>query len=573
MKKIKILFNLLSKKEKKIMFFIFLLAIVSSLLEVFSIAAIIPVISSVFVSTESIQDVKIFSFFKKLTNFFDDQDSLNASLYFFLAAFILKNMYLILFVYIKNKYLNSINFRVSKDLLKKYLSLPFQFLLNNNSIKLVKNVEEVNTCISYVENLILIYTEILLLLIFLIFLSQVNFEMVAYSIIFVFLFSIILKLLTSKKIKAIGSERFFASRLKASSLVEIFQIYKEIKIYKKELFFTNIFDRNNRNEINAQLKFNMFDIFPKIYFEILFVILILFFLTFLKMENMSSSSVVLIMGIFAASAYRIMPAINRLFKSFQILKYTYPALKLIHDHLNLYIDLNEDLKIIKKEEVEPLKFNNNFEVKNLFFSYNNSEIKVLKNINFSFSEGKVSGILGSSGSGKSTLLNLITGFLSPVSGQILSNNNSIFSDMASWRSNLGYVSQDSAILNTTIVENIALGIEKEKIDNKKIKKVLELTNLSKFVNDLPKGINTNCGEKGNNISGGQKQRLCIARALYFEPKILILDEATNSLDKLTEKEILEEIVKFKDKTKIVMITHDPDIIKYFDETLNLNEQY
>lgn len=181
--------------------------------------------------------------------------------------------------------------------------------------------------------------------------------------------------------------------------------------------------------------------------------------------------------------------------------------------------------------------------------------------------------MGSSGSGKSTLLNLITGFLSPVSGQILSNNNSIFSDMASWRSNLGYVSQDSAILNTTIVENIALGIEKEKIDNKKIKKVLELTNLSKFVNDLPKGINTNCGEKGNNISGGQKQRLCIARALYFEPKILILDEATNSLDKLTEKEILEEIVKFKDKTKIVMITHDPDIIKYFDETLNLNEQY
>lgn len=566
MKKIKIVFNFLNKKEKKSLLFIFFLSIIASLLEVFSIAAIIPVIGSVFAAEELNSNIQIFSLIKKFTNFFNHDSDTTYSFFIFLGIFLLKNIYLMFFVYIKNKHLNLINFRISEDLLKKYLNLPYQFLLNSNSIKIIKNVEEITSCVGYIENLLNILTEIFLLILFLFFLSQVNFKIVFYSIAFFIFFGFILKYATSQKIKKIGYNRFIAARNKASSTSEIFQLYKEIKIYNKEAFFINIFDKNNRKEMSAQLQFNIFDIVPKLYFETLFVILIVFFLIFLKTQNFSSVSIVMILGLFGASAYRIMPAINKLFRSFQMLRYTFPPLKTVYDHLNLSINDN-----FQNKKNDTQVFEASIEIKNLSFRYNNSEKEVFRNLNFLFSKKKVSGILGSSGSGKSTLLNLITGFLHPSSGEILSGNNSIFNNIDSWRSSIGYVSQESAILDTTIIENIAFGLQKNEIDNKKIEKVLKLSNLSKFVKDLPMGLHTECGERGNNISGGQKQRLCIARALYFNRSILILDEATNALDKKIEKEIFDEIISLKDKIKIIIITHNPDSIKYFDEILNLND--
>ena len=389
-----------------------------------------------------------------------------------------------------------------------------------------------------------------------------------YSFIFIFFFSFILKKFTSAKIKSIGEKRYLAARQRSRILVDIFHTYKEIKIYNKENFFINLFDSKNQEEINSELRFNIFDALPKIYFEILFTLLIVIFLIFLEMQKYTPSAMTLIIAIFAMSAFRFMPAVNRLFRSFQILKYTYPSIKIIYDHINLNFHNN-----LKNEELnhQSIKFNGDIEIKNLSFKYEDSNKFILSNLNYTFKKGNLNCILGSSGSGKSTLVNIITGFFHPNSGEVKSNNFSIFSNLKLWRSNIAYIPQESTILNMSIRENIALGVKKEEINEGRVKEVIKLSNLDKFIKESNFGLDTICGEKGNNISGGQKQRLSIARALYFNPKILILDETTNSLDENTEKEIMQELITLKNYINIIMITHNVNINKYFDEVLRLDE--
>ena len=569
MNKIKVALSLIDLREKKFLILIFLAALFLSLLEIFSVATIIPIISSIFSNSDNgINNIKIFSLFNSLIQSFDNKNLLIISLYLFTGILVIKNLYTILFIYIKNKFLNAVKSRTSNKLLNQYLDSSYQFLRNNHSSKLIRNIEEVSSFLGYIENLIIILTETLILLTFLIFLCAINYKIVLYSFIFIIFFSFILKKFTSAKIKSIGEKRYLASRQRSRILVDIFHAYKEIKIYNKENFFINLFDSKNQEEINSELRFNILDALPKIYFEILFTLLIVFFLIFLEMQKYTPSAMTLIMATFAMSAFRFMPAANRLFRSFQILKYTYPSIKIIYDHINLNFHNN-----LKNEELnhKSIKFNDDIEIKNLSFKYEDSNKFILNNLNYTFKKGNLNCILGSSGSGKSTLVNIITGFFQPNSGEVTSNNFSIFSNLKLWRSNIGYISQESTILNMSIRENIALGVKKEEINEARVKEVIKLSNLDKFIKELNFGLDTICGEKGNNISGGQKQRLSIARALYFNPKILILDETTNSLDENTEKEIIQELIALKNYINIIMITHNVNINKYFDEVLRLDE--
>ena len=238
------------------------------------------------------------------------------------------------------------------------------------------------------------------------------------------------------------------------------------------------------------------------------------------------------------------------------------------DDLNLFIS-NKNLGKNGKNNIKrELKFflKNNIKLENISFKHYGSNEKTLKEISMDIPAHSIVGIAGITGSGKTTLVDMIAGLLTPDSGQILIDNKQMYGKLSrTWQNNLGYIPQSSFLANDTIINNVALGVNEKDIEINKIKEIADITQISTFIeNNLPNKYQTLVGERGIRLSGGQRQLLTIARALYSEPDVLIMDEATSSLDGITEEKLIHSIRKnFRFKT-IIMIAHRLSTLKECD---------
>ena len=242
----------------------------------------------------------------------------------------------------------------------------------------------------------------------------------------------------------------------------------------------------------------------------------------------------------------------------------------------LYNDLiDEQVKINKDYDNKNLEnkivFKEKISIKNLSFKYEKRSEKTLKNINLEIHNHEILGIIGKSGSGKSTLINLLLGLLKPSEGSIEIDQENIEKNIQEWRGLIGYVPQNIFITDDTLKNNIAFGIDEKNVSKEKLINCINLSQLDGYVNKQKNGLNTFIGEKGSKISGGELQRLGIARALYNKPKILILDESTNSLDLNTENLLLKEIEKLKKDITIIIITHRESTLKICDKIVKIND--
>ena len=206
------------------------------------------------------------------------------------------------------------------------------------------------------------------------------------------------------------------------------------------------------------------------------------------------------------------------------------------------------------------------EISDLSFSYKNSKYNSISIPKFQIKKGEKIGIIGESGSGKSTFINLLIGFLKPTSGQITVDGHNIGENMIGWSKKIGYVPQEINFLDDNIKRNIAIGIEDENIDAERLKNAIKIANLTEFISKSEKGVEQVIGNKAVKISGGQGQRIGIARAFYNKPKILILDEATNSLDEKNELDIINDILSVKEITSII-IAHRVESLKNCDKII------
>jgi ABC-type bacteriocin/lantibiotic exporter with double-glycine peptidase domain len=254
-------------------------------------------------------------------------------------------------------------------------------------------------------------------------------------------------------------------------------------------------------------------------------------------------------GIFSIASFKLIPSFNKIINSIQNVKYTKVPLDVIVTEIQ---SLNFDK--IKESNIE-LNFYRNIQIQNINFCYPGTNIFVLNNININIIKGQSVGFIGTTGSGKSTLLDLILGLLTPTSGFVKVDDIDINENPKNWQSRIGYVPQFIYLVDGTLRNNIAFGIPDIEIDENKILKALKLANLEDFVSKMPLKLNTQVGERGIALSGGQKQRVGIARALYNNPEILVLDEATSSLDIETEKSVMESIRLLHGKKTIINIAH------------------
>ena len=564
---IKIFFNTLDKNHKKQLSIMSIMIFLSVFFDTMGIGMIIPIIN-ILIDNNLIDK---FPFLSPVFNLLGNPDKNVLLLYFvtFLALiFLIKNFFLGLLTWKKSYFTYSIQNYYSKKLMNNYLKKPYSFHINNNSSKLINNIVNETSLASgqFIISLIdLVIDTMVIAALFFLLLSVEPIITISMVLIFIFFGSLYFFLVKQKLLKyGYIRQKTYADQLKLYK--EIFSNIKFFLIHKKTKKVIDEISVNLNKIKDFNVKYIFISAFPKLLFEyiiiIIFCLLIMVFIysDFLLIENLVPS-----LALFSVAAFRMLPSSNKILLSLQKIKYSKSAIELIYEE----IKDNYNEKLIENTDLS-LNFKK-LSLKNLSFKYQSTNNFLFKDISLDISKGKIYGITGLTGSGKTTLADIIMGLNNKADGKILLNDSLDLNKYKnSWQKLIGYVPQNIYLLDDTIKNNIAFGEFSNDIDEATLLKSIKLAKLEKLINNLEAGYDTNIGENGSKLSGGQIQRVGIARALYANPQILILDEITSSLDVNTEEEIINVIKNLEGEKTIILITHRLNMLKICDDVFELN---
>ena len=416
-----------------------------------------------------------------------------------------------------------------------------------------------------ISNLITLMLDTVVILVLFIFLIIINPKI---TILLFFTFGVTIFLLYSlwkKRLYTMGNTKQNLQADLAKVISENILSIKEIILYAKENFFLSIFNKKVNEDAKLTFRLEIIQQAPKITLELLVSLMIFLLIVYLSMQNTAKEELIFILASFSIVALRLMPSISRISQNFQKVKFFSPSIDLLYQEFFSKTVLKKDFI---ESENKKLKFTN-LMIDSVNYSYNGVKNVFQNNIDLLINKGDFIGIYGKSGSGKSTFVNLITGLLNSSTGNISLNGLDIKKDLRAWQNMIGYVPQNIYLLDDTISKNIAFGEEDSKINHDAVKLAAEKSQINEFIFTLSNKYSSSVGEQGILVSGGQKQRIGIARALYKDPEIIILDEATVALDKKIQSEIMELILKLKTKKTIIIISHDPEILKYCDKVFSI----
>lgn len=541
------------KKEKIILLIFSIFSVFISILEVFNLGIIIPFINIVNNSEKLLKFPLIFEIMEKL-NIKKEKIIVIIGI-IIISISILKLIVITIYNIKLSSFLNKIYLRLTKTLLKKIMKMPYSEYLKENKSELIKlMIYETDKLNIIIKDIMIIISEIIIAVLLLLTMFFLNRKIFLFISIFSGISLLCIKLLILDKIKKIGivknkmvSKCFF-------SLEIIFENIKALKILfsEKENSIIENYYINTDKCLENEKKWNVLFPLSKQIFETLGIVLIILIIIFLCIESNNENKKILeILIIFVVALYRLLPSIYRIVSAIQEVLYYKNAFIKIKQVLNYYSEKEGNLKI---------SYNKSILIENLDFLFNNEKI-----FRISFLEilkGERIGIVGVSGSGKSTFINVLLGMYREKLKNIRIDDKELSDkNIRDWYKKISYIPQEIILFDGTVADNIVFG---RKYDQKKLENAIKLSRLDKIFSNY----NYVVGDKGNLLSGGQRQRIVIARALYDEPEILILDEATSSLDEKTEREIMEEIYNLNKNLTILLITHRKSVLYGCDKILN-----
>lgn len=551
------IYSILNLKQIRRCSIIIVAMILGAILEAIGIGAILPLISIM-------GNPDFLTVYPKVTKYAGIFGIMTHIQFIITATFLLLILYIIKNIYLAWQNKIQIDFAVqnqiyySEELLTEYLQKPYLYHLNHNTATLLRNVNSGGVIVFslIMVSMFTLLTEIITAATIWLMLVMID----AFTAIIVagFIGSLLYFIIKGfrKKITEQGNIQNEYSALYIKCINQSLGAIKETKVSCKEEFFLDAFRKAYFEYGKANGKFLFMNQLPRMLIETIIVCgLLLLIITKLLLGN-QPAEIVPLLGVLALAAFRLMPSANRIVNLSNGIRFQMP----------FFNELYEDLLIIKNKgakETETclqkpesrMDFENVISVEELSFAYPEIEKQVLNNISFSIPKGKFVGIVGPSGAGKTTFVDILLGLLPPSKGKISVDGKNIYDDIRTWQANLAYVPQSIYLIDGTIRENIALGVDEKEIDDVLINKVLHMAELYDFVQELPAGIDTTVGERGVKLSGGQRRRIGIARALYYQPQVLVLDEATSALDNETEKSITDTILKLKGQITIIAVAH------------------
>ena len=558
---------MLEVKEKTQFLKLVILMFLASILETLGIASIFPLINFLTDQEKSIG---------YLDNFFINFTFFGSNYMIFLiciifSVYLIKNIFLSFYYWFENKFAYNTRFNLGVRLYKGYLIRPYEFhLKNNSSILITKIVQETSIFGSAIMNLSALITEIMVVIGITSLLLIIKPYETFYVIIIILSVSIIFYFFTKKKTFQLGKSLVATQKSTMKILNESLRSLQEIIIFRASEYFYKLFKSKNMEVSELGYKMSFINRMPKIWFEMVAVIIISFIIIYSSLQNQSTVSTLGTLGIFFLSALKIIPSVNKILVALQSLRYSETAITSLFTDIELF----KDQKILSKEDIKLKKFDFTKKIifKDIGFKFTPEGNEILKNVNFEIKKKEFIAIIGKTGSGKTTFLNLLMGLLEPTYGQITVDDRDIYNDVEKWRSNLGFVPQNINLLDDSLKKNIAYGQLDDLIKETNIKKSIELSQLSTFLKNNQEQLNGSIGESGIKISGGQKQRIAIARALYNNPEILIFDEPTSSLDPVTTSKLFDTLKKLNNEKTIILVSHDIKDFNIFDKVYEIKNQ-
>jgi ABC-type multidrug transport system fused ATPase/permease subunit len=555
---------LLSPYELKKLIILVIMMMVMALLDVVGVASILPFVAVL--TNPSIIDTNIL-----LTNlqYFLSNLGIETQEEFLFAFGVIVFLLLIFSLsfrafttYLTYRFVFMLEHSIGKRLVKRYLYQNYEWLISQHSSDLGKNIlSEVTQVIGngirpfmeLISNCILVVSIVILLILVD---SKISFIVIltlggSYLIIFYF----VKKFLQSK-----GEERFNNNKIRFTSVTEAFNALKEVKFGAFEETYIERFSNSSKIYASTAASTESIAHLPRFILEaICFGGILLTMLYMMRLTgNFNNSLPIISLYIFAG--YRLMPSLQQIYRCVAKLTFIGPSIE------KLFFDLNNLIIPVKNQIDETLTLEKEIKLHNINYYYPETFKFVLKDTNFIIPARTSVGLIGTTGSGKTTTVDIILGLLWPkkgtltIDGKIITKNN-----LRAWQKLIGYVPQKIYLSDDTVMANIALGEKPENVDMSMVIKAAKIANIHKLVVDqLPKKYETNIGENGVRLSGGQRQRIGIARALYHNPKVLILDEATSSLDNQTEEEIMNSINLIKKDATIIIIAHRLNSLKHCD---------
>jgi len=559
---IKNIYSILSNKRKTQSQLLILFSLLNGLLDSVSIGLVL-VYGNVILFPEKLNVVvNKFSSYLDLNLLINSDNFVFKLTLFFIFVIILSALLKILFGYFQAKVVNGFFYDLNTLFYNSVLKKKYKDLVNYNPNEILAILGKLNTIIYSSTSIISLISSFIIFMFIFIAMSLINFKLILLSSFCLILFYFGIIKFTSKRVNEIGkTESFFQG--KALELVNIsIKSFKDIILHDTKKYFVSNFSNTIKKVCNVRIISHVIGDAPRnIIVPVILMILIIFTYNYSILNDLSLLLPEIAALIF--SIQRIIPAINMMFNSSIAISTAYQT----NNDVFTFIKKNEitDVKNIefnKDDNFEnKINFSDSITLKDLSFGYEKDK-KILSSLNLKIKKGEKIAITGKNGSGKSTLTNILMGFYEEYDGDILVDGNKLTNlKLKNWQSKISYVPQKLFLFDDTIKNNITLGQDEANFDDKKFNKAILISGIDDFVSELDKRYETLVKDEGSRFSGGQIQKISLARAIYFSKDVLVLDEFTNQVDKESELKIIKNLFhEFKDST-IILITHNEEIKK------------
>ena len=472
------------------------------------------------------------------------------------AVFAAKNAFLFIQQKLTFAFVYTNQFATSERMMRNYLRRGYEFYLNADTAVVQRSItSDVNNMYALILALLQLLSDGVMSLFVVGYCLMTNGVMtVLLAVSLLALMTVIKGVLKPVMYKAGKDNQDYYSGL-FKWISQTVQGIKAIKIACKEQYFVDEYRKCGRGYVNAVQRYSLYNNVPKLLIETVCIAVMMGYMIALTVMGTATDNMLEVLATLAAAAFVLLPAVNRINNQINSIAYFEPFFMGVSDNLQDEIkDSSVDMSFAAEGE-EKLPLRESIELRDIVYAYPNTDKLIFDHAQLTVPIGASVGIMGTSGAGKSTIVDILLGLLEVREGRILADGIEVKTHYRSWLKNIGYIPQMIFMLDDTIRRNVAFGVHDENIDEDRVWEVLKEAKLDEFVRSLPEGLETGIGERGIRLSGGQRQRIGIARALYYDPEVLILDEATSALDNDTESAIMESINGLQGRKTLVIIAH------------------
>lgn len=563
---------ILDRRQKIQIGLLGILIFISGLLETVSVSGVLPIVWVIMDPVKS-QENKYIRLAMDLLHIESIEKFIVPLLAAMIVLYTIKNLFLLFMVNVQNKFIAFNRNKLISQVLREFLNRPYEFYLDADIPTVFRLTDsDIPNVFHILMAMISLVSEVIVFGLLCIVMVLTDWKLLLLMIVvFGVLSVVVLKVLRPRLTEMGTKNQALQSKIAKWRIQAIYGI-KDVKVLHREAFFADNYESSGKIGAGYSKRYSVMNNLPRLLIETIFIASILGYIIVYILTGNDVTTIIPMLSAFGLAAIRMMPSVNRINTYLADISYYKPCLDYVYENMNINEISRRNNQTLKPVDTsKSMELRDKIELKEIVYAYPNTDKLIFDRANMVVPYGKSVGIMGPSGAGKSTIVDILLGLLRIQQGSIQCDGVDIFDNYPAWLAQIGYIPQSIYLVDEPVRNNIAFGIADDEIDDARIWDALEEAQLADFIRGLPEGLDTAIGDRGVRISGGQRQRLGIARALYHNPEILVFDEATSALDNETEAAVMEAINSFHGRKTMIIIAHRLNTIEKCDIIYKVDE--